>query len=117
MGLIVCVDMFINSYMKILKEYVRNKAHPEGSIAEGYINMECMNFCSMYFEGIETRFNRTERNYDGDPLVEQAEGLSIFAQTARGLGAARRDELNLEDLARVQSYVLNNCEEVYPYIE
>ncbi|KAL5761833.1 hypothetical protein ACOSP7_018097 [Xanthoceras sorbifolium] len=31
-----------------LKGYVRNKARPEGSIAEGYLIDECLTFCSQY---------------------------------------------------------------------
>ncbi|KAH7864273.1 hypothetical protein Vadar_027678 [Vaccinium darrowii] len=104
-------------YMKVLKGYVCNKARPEGSIAEGYIDTKCMTFCSMYFEGIETRFNRVERNYEGDISTGQGSGLAIFSQNARGLGAMKYDELNRNELAVAQAYVLNNCEEVYPYIE
>ena len=50
--------------MKKLKNYVGNKARPEGSIAEGYIADEALTFCSMYFKDVETRFNRPERNAD-----------------------------------------------------
>ncbi|KAJ9541221.1 hypothetical protein OSB04_027727 [Centaurea solstitialis] len=35
-------------YMKKIKNYVRNKARPEGSIAEGYVAEEALTFCSMY---------------------------------------------------------------------
>nr|GEU38146.1 reverse transcriptase domain-containing protein [Tanacetum cinerariifolium] len=36
-------------YMKKLKGYVRNKAKPEGSIAEGYVAEEALTFISHYF--------------------------------------------------------------------
>ena len=45
-------------YLGSLKAYVKNKARPEGSIAEGYIVNECLTFYSMYLHGIETKFNR-----------------------------------------------------------
>ncbi|KAM6567672.1 hypothetical protein CsatA_026800 [Cannabis sativa] len=51
-------------YMKKLKNYVGNKARPEGSIAESYVIDEALTFCSMYFKGVETRFNRLDRNED-----------------------------------------------------
>ncbi|KAI0513461.1 hypothetical protein KFK09_009482 [Dendrobium nobile] len=35
---------------KVLKDYVANKAQPEGSIAEGYIAEEGITFCSKYLE-------------------------------------------------------------------
>lgn len=33
-------------YMKVLKDFVRNPARPEGCIAESYLAEECMQFCS-----------------------------------------------------------------------
>ena len=60
-------------YMKKLKNYVGNKARPEGSIAEGYIADEALTFCSMYFKDVETRFNRPERNADEVIPRSQAE--------------------------------------------
>jgi hypothetical protein len=45
-----------------LKRYVRNRAHPEGSIAEAYVADECLTFCSKYMDDVETRFNRKPRN-------------------------------------------------------
>ncbi|GJX69164.1 hypothetical protein Tco_0304891 [Tanacetum coccineum] len=51
-------------YMKKLKNYVRNKAKPEGSIAEGYVAEEALTFCSRYLKDVETRFNHPGRNDD-----------------------------------------------------
>jgi len=49
----------IERYLCRLKIYVRNKAYPEGSIAEGYLAEEALTFCSRYLhEGVETRLNR-----------------------------------------------------------
>lgn len=48
--------------MRTLKTFVRNKAYPEGSIAEGYAEKECLTFCSRYLSMIETHFNRLDRN-------------------------------------------------------
>ena len=39
-------------YMKKLKNYARNKAKSEGSIAEGYVANEALTFYSMYLEGM-----------------------------------------------------------------
>ncbi|XP_059650484.1 uncharacterized protein LOC132296291 [Cornus florida] len=41
----------IERFLHTLKSYVRNKARPEGSIAEAYIDNECVTFCSMYLQG------------------------------------------------------------------
>ncbi|GKF55663.1 hypothetical protein Tco_0166003, partial [Tanacetum coccineum] len=41
-------------YTKKLKGYVRNKAKPEGSIAEGYVYEEALTFSSHYFRDVTT---------------------------------------------------------------
>nr|GFA93808.1 hypothetical protein [Tanacetum cinerariifolium] len=51
-------------YMKKLKGYVRNKAKPEGSIAEGYVAEEALTFSSHYFRDVTTKFNCPDRNMD-----------------------------------------------------
>jgi hypothetical protein len=61
------------------KWQVRNKAHPKGSIAEGYLFDGCMTFCSMYFLGIKIRWIREERNVDRW-LKERSIGLDVFSQ-------------------------------------
>lgn len=99
--------------MGTLKGYVRNKAQPEGSIAEAYIYNECLTFCSMYLKNVETRFNRVERNYDGN---DQQGELSIFSSNGRTFGGAKYDELNNTDWEKARLYVLNNCDEVNDYI-
>nr|GMD45703.1 uncharacterized protein LOC109169448 [Ipomoea batatas] len=66
----------IERFLGSLKHYVRNKAHPEGSIAEGYVANECLTFLSLYLNGVETRFNKPDRNNDRQ---ETHDGLSIFS--------------------------------------
>lgn len=46
-------------------QYVRNRAHPEASIAKGYLMEDCMNFCAQYLDDIETKSSRPPRSYDG----------------------------------------------------
>ena len=58
----------IERYLGKLKSYVRNRAQPEGSIAEGYMAEEILTFCSRYLDGIETVFNRLGR-VDDHPNV------------------------------------------------
>ncbi|KAL0560127.1 hypothetical protein IC582_000521 [Cucumis melo] len=79
----------IERSLRYLKQYVRNKARPEGSIAEAYVINESLNFCSMYVRGIETRFNRGDRNNDDidDEEINNC-GQSIFSQHIRWLGGA-----------------------------
>ena len=95
---------------------MRNKARPEGSIAEAYTINEALTFCSMYLRGIETRFSRVERNDDN--REEQACGrLSIFSQQARPIGGRQLMQLSKEELEKAHWYVINNCHELQPYLE
>ena len=51
LGGLVCYRWMypVERYLRTLKGYVKNKACPEGSIAEGYISEECLTFCSHFF--------------------------------------------------------------------
>ncbi|KAK2633810.1 hypothetical protein Ddye_028602 [Dipteronia dyeriana] len=100
-----------------LKRFVKNKAHPEGSIAEGYIVNDLLTFCSMYLRGIETKFNRDERNDDGSRSSQNAERMSIFSQKVRPFGATHFIQYSQQDINSAHWYVLNNCEELKPYID
>lgn len=51
-------------FLERFKSYVRNRAQPEGSICQQYLADECLTFCSVYLDGIETRFNRIGRVND-----------------------------------------------------
>ena len=50
----------VERYLGHLKKYVRNKAIPEGSIAEGYIVQEAMTFSSQYLRGVQSKFSMRE---------------------------------------------------------
>ncbi|CAL8121365.1 unnamed protein product [Prunus armeniaca] len=48
-----------------LKKSVRNRAKPEGSIIEAWVQYESLTFYGMYLKDVETVFNRPQRNHDG----------------------------------------------------
>ncbi|XP_057246859.1 uncharacterized protein LOC125499462 [Beta vulgaris subsp. vulgaris] len=100
-------------YLHKLKLYVRNKARPEGSIAEGYIVDECMTLCSRYLDDVETKFNRHERNCDGDD--DTARKLSIFSHPGRPLGGGKTNNLDVYEREQAHIYALKNCIEVDPF--
>nr|GEV78938.1 hypothetical protein [Tanacetum cinerariifolium] len=67
-------------FMKKLKGYVRNKAKPEGSIAEGYVTEEALTFSSHYFQDVTMKFNHPghnilQRHVDNDPGVSTTNEL------------------------------------------
>ncbi|KAL6189175.1 hypothetical protein ACLB2K_040565 [Fragaria x ananassa] len=94
------------------KRYVRNRAHPEGSIAEGYIAEESLMFCSLYLHDIETVHSRPERNYDAEELDAQISG---FAQNVRACGGRKMRKWYEAELEPAKWYILDNCVEVEPY--
>ncbi|MCH83375.1 hypothetical protein A2U01_0004194, partial [Trifolium medium] len=105
-----------------LKSYVRNKAAPEGCIAEGYIVEECLTFCSRYLEDgdIETRFNRPRRNDDDNGVSSSSEStifLKLFPTLGKPIGATKIVSLPNLEMIQAHRYVLANCELVDPFRE
>ncbi|KAL0367510.1 UNVERIFIED_CONTAM: hypothetical protein Sradi_3641100 [Sesamum radiatum] len=90
----------IERYLYKLKKYVNNKAFPEGSMAEGYIAKNCLNFCSMYLNDIETKFNKVERNYEKLSGSSQ-HSLSVFSENSRLIGKAVYDFLDEKSLKQI----------------
>ena len=112
----ILIKFFVIRYLGTLKKYVRNKARPEGSIVEVYTVNEALTFCSMYLSGIETHFNRGERNEDR--FENQAQGcISIFSQQARSFGSRQHLQYSKEELDKAHWYIMNNCHELRPYLE
>ncbi|KAL5579091.1 hypothetical protein UlMin_011533 [Ulmus minor] len=101
-------------YLKRLKDYVRNAAKPEGSISEGYVVDEALTFCSRYFDDIETRFNRPDRNDDG---IHRTRRLFVFESQCKPMGKQSQVyvEKNVRD--RAEFYILNNSPEIETYLK
>ena len=102
--------------MCILKKYVRNKVQPEGSIAKAYVATECVIFCSMYLDNIETIFNHTDHNADHE-WADDEPTLSIFKQMVRPMSERRYEFIDVNELSKVHFYVLNNYKKIKDFIE
>ena len=100
-----------------MKSYVKNRAQPEGSIAEGYLAEECLTFCSRYLDGIETRFNRVGRVDDNPNHIEPGHGHIIFPKIGRSVGKVSTFMLSHLELAQAHRYVLFNSTIADPFIE
>ncbi|KAL6276691.1 hypothetical protein ACE6H2_020292 [Prunus campanulata] len=87
--------------MKVLNGYVQNRTHPEGCIAERYIAEEAVEFCTEHLSDISTI---------GVPSSQKI-GVSKPLSGCT-VSVVDRDLLNQAHL-----YVLENTEEVLPYIE
>ena len=97
-----------------LKSYVRNRARPEGSIAEAYMASDTLTFCSRYMEDVDTRFNQ-----DNDSGTEMpfANDISVFKHGATLVGATRTDYIDDAVMNKLVWYVLHNAEEAEEYLE
>lgn len=102
---VLCRDLVL------LKSLVRNRAQPEGSIAEGFIANECLTFCSRYLQDVETTFTRPQRNSDHQDSVEPF----LFSSGGRILGKAEGVVLDNMALAQAHRYVLLHYEGITQY--
>ncbi|GJR59047.1 hypothetical protein Tco_1501209 [Tanacetum coccineum] len=101
-------------YMKKLKNYVRNKAKPEGSIAEGYVAEEALTFCSHYLKGVETRFNRPDRNGFG---LNPTDTFQVFQSICERVGKEVYTTMDTKVMQKVVWFILNNSPEIDAYID
>ena len=107
----------IERFLGHLKSYVRNRAQPEGSIAEGYLSEECLTFCSRYLEDIETKFNCCRRVDDLPNNVETFELSSIFPKIGKAIGRGIDFMLTPMEKQQAHRYVLFNCSEVNKFLK
>ena len=107
--------MFLIRALETLKKYVKNKARPEGSIAEGYVTNETLTYCSMYLRGIETQFNKPERTGGCDKQNHAT--LSVFTQPAKPFRGVQYIELSHDEKNTAHWYILYNCMELEPYLK
>ncbi|XP_058776589.1 uncharacterized protein LOC131650901 [Vicia villosa] len=105
----------IERFLRVLKNYVRNKARPEGSIAEGYLAEECMIFCARYLVDMDSRLNQPDRYMDC--VSENCTSLSVFKKNGRPIGGDSWENMSLSEILQAHFYILQNCEEVRPWIE
>ncbi|GJX54806.1 hypothetical protein Tco_0283175 [Tanacetum coccineum] len=99
-------------YMKKLKNYVRNKAKPKGSIAESYVAEEALTFSSHYFRDVTTKFNRPDRNVDCPPPTCQ---FQVFKSLCKSIGLRSVIRIDHQELKKVIWYVLYNSPEIDTY--
>jgi Domain of unknown function (DUF4218) len=94
----------IERNLKVLKGYVRNKARPEASMAEGYLLEESLGFLSEYM--IDTKgVGRRTWELEEDPGVS---GIVLE-------GAGKEITLEWADLTAMHHYILQNEEKVAPW--
>ncbi|XP_052193807.1 uncharacterized protein LOC127802149 [Diospyros lotus] len=109
--------LFPPGYLGHLKSYVRNRAQPEGSIAESYLAEECLTFCSRYLEGIETRFNQLGRVDDQTTNNESSRVSMFFIEIGRSVGSTSYFNLTHIEKQQAHKYVLMNSKLVDRFVK
>jgi Domain of unknown function (DUF4218) len=94
----------IERYLKTLKGFVRNKARPEASMAEGYLIEESIGFLSEYMIDVK---GTGERTWD----LEEDCGVSGIVYE----GAGKEITFKWSDMIAMHHYVLENEEVVKPW--
>ncbi|XP_071680471.1 uncharacterized protein [Lolium perenne] len=84
---------------------VRNRAYPEGSIAEGYIADECLTFCSRFLKGID-KSSSTSINTN---LEEENYLFDSFGDT---IGSVQDMKFDGKTLIQAHRYVLRHIDEL-----
>jgi hypothetical protein len=97
-----------------LKNFVRNKAKPEGSIVEAYVASDTLTFCSRYMEDMDTRFNSEDGSGGEVPLPDD---ISAFQHGVTLVGGCRVQYIDDDVMDKLVWYVLHNCEEADEYKE
>jgi hypothetical protein len=95
----------VERYMKTLKEYMRNMAMPEASMAEGYMKDECIGFVTEYlqrFDVVQGRVWDAEEEYGDVEEVLEGAGKPYVMSAA------------LQDAAH--HYVLTNVSVMQPWL-
>lgn len=95
-------------YMKVLKDYVRNPARPEGCIAESYLAEKCMEFCNAFLRKTTNVEEKADRNteYESSSILE---GRPISAATSFTFTEMEKKIAHLA--------VIQNTAMVDPYVE
>ena len=99
----MCRDLFD------LKSYVRNRAHPEGSIAESYIANECLTCCSQYLEGGNYRYYWSRKNTSN---IEHEIGRETCLFPCIGQPYGKIEAFMMDEKIWLQAhrYVIFNCD-------
>jgi hypothetical protein len=103
-GPVHCHWMYsMERYMKTLKDYVRMKARPEGSMVEGYAMDDTLGFCTEYM----TRFTSTTRR-----AWDSREDQSIYDEIMEGSWQTRSMLVQFRQWAH--DFVLKNLGHLAP---
>jgi hypothetical protein len=105
----------VEGYLRTIKGYVRNKAQPEGSIAESYIAEECLTFCSRFFD-VDTKLSRAD-HHENTVVNEPPSRLIIFSEIDYKRRGNKVKNLENVEHQKMRHYIITNCDEATKWVE
>ncbi|XP_019087779.1 PREDICTED: uncharacterized protein LOC104721965 isoform X2 [Camelina sativa] len=104
-------------FMFHLKKKVKILSRVEGSIIAQSINEERSNFAGHYFPpSVQTKSRKPSRYDDGGEKPQYITQVpDIFSQIGRLSGKPTKRWLTEEEVKHLHTYILLNCEELWPY--
>ncbi|XP_066320297.1 uncharacterized protein [Miscanthus floridulus] len=96
----------VERYLRTVKGYVRNKAHPEGSIAKGYIAEECLTFCSRFLD-VDTKLNRADC-HESTTVNEPPSGLSVFGEMDYKRRGQTTEIFGADEVRKMRHYIITS---------
>ena len=107
---------FVERYLHNLKLKVKNKARAEGSMAERYIEEECVHFVSLYFDSkVKTVHNQLRRN-EAPQKFHDPNLLEVYTYPTHPSLRSKDRILSDDEHKLVTYYVLINSPEVGKYL-
>lgn len=108
----------IERYLRECKSNVRNKGHPEASMAEGYMAKECSRLCARYVNRSNASPKSVLHNIDSQPFLPK------LGHPIRGRGKTTKKKkksyhkIDKKTWTQAHQYVLFNCncDEIERYI-
>ena len=89
----------VERHLNVLKKYIRNRAHPEGAIANAYMFDEALGFCTEYLK----LYPHTRRR-----IWDDEEELGDCGELLEGKASNR--ELTSEEQRGIHSWIIRNSE-------
>ncbi|KAK9048019.1 hypothetical protein SSX86_033019 [Deinandra increscens subsp. villosa] len=106
----------IERHLGHFKRCVRNKAKPEGSIAEAYVVEEAITFCSHYLRSVQSKLDKRYRTDDTTSSDDRTFALDVFRLNGRGIGKKEVRMLPSNLMQKALWFIFNNCQEAQPYL-
>ncbi|XP_074341900.1 uncharacterized protein LOC141679297 [Apium graveolens] len=107
---------FIERYLLNLKLKVGNKARAEGSMAQRYIEEECVHFCTLYFDSKNGMMRNKLRRNEAPRMFHDDNLLEVYTYPTHPSLRTKDKMLSGDEYELVAYYVLINSPEVAKYL-